>query len=374
MNKLTQLQRKALINLLTALIDQRNAEIIIPAKRPEAGYWFGGGKLALDQDGSIWLSGRYRNAGDSRTGLEAGVRGMECAIFRSQDRGQTFTKVKSWSKADLSHHPNDVISIEGTALNQREDKDWELFISLEITTPYPVEVSRFQKAGTGVWQIDRLQGTKPDTLDLKSQQPAFKNPGNPQYLHIKDPTVFIHPNGSTILIFCTHPFSWASDNSGYALRKPGDGDFTVRDWEMIGRGPAWDVAVTRITSRLPIPRVGLFSDAPPGSIYLYDGAECMRSHPESKRGYHRPRGYSCEEIGGATFGWDSDFPAMARLSPLEPLFLSPWGTGASRYADCLVTGEGLLAIWQQSQEDGSQPLVRHFLPLDEVERILSGDE
>jgi len=372
LKNLTSHQREALHKLLSALIDQRNAQVAIPAQRKERGFWFGGGKLAEGQDGVIWLSGRYRNAGDSRTGLEAGVRGMECAIFRSEDGGKTFTKVRNWSKADLSRGSKDVISIEGTALHPRLDGRWEFFISLEVDVSYPNIVSHYQKSGTGVWQIDMLQGASPDTLDTASQDLAFDNPGNPQYLHIKDPAAFDRPDGSTVLLFCTHPFNWASDNSGYALRKPGNDVFQVRDWEMVGRGPAWDVAVTRITSRMPIPRVGLFADEAPCCIYFYDGAECMRSHTESKLGNLRPRGYSCEELGGAFFGWDAAFPVMTRLSPLEPLFVSPWGTGASRYADCLVTGRGILALWQQAQEDGSQPLVRNFMDKDEVERLLSG--
>jgi hypothetical protein len=38
----------------------------------------------------------------------------------------------------------------------------------------------------------------------------------------------------------------------------------------------------------------------------------------------------------------------------------------------LVTQEGILATWEQGREDGSQPLVGHFLPMEEVESILSG--
>jgi hypothetical protein len=62
---------------------------------------------------------------------------------------------------------------------------------------------------------------------------------------------------------------------------------------------------------------------------------------------------------------------MERLSRLEPLFVSPWGTGCSRYVHTLVTEAGILATWQQSQVDGSQPLVGHWLAMDEVERILA---
>ena len=92
---------------------------------------------------------------------------------------------------------------------------------------------------------------------------------------------------------------------------------------------------------------------------------------ESEKAKKRPRGYSCEEIGGALFGWDEDFPEMERLSCLEPLFLSPHGTGSSRYVDVIQTADGLLATWQQSQPDTSQPLVGHAVPLDEVQKLLS---
>jgi hypothetical protein len=74
------------------------------------------------------------------------------------------------------------------------------------------------------------------------------------------------------------------------------------------------------------------------------------------------------------FGWDEGFPELERLSVLEPLFFSPHGTGSSRYVDVIPTTEGLLATWQQSQPDGSQPLVGHALPLDEVQTILEGRE
>ena len=97
----------------------------------------------------------------------------------------------------------------------------------------------------------------------------------------------------------------------------------------------------------------------------------MRSHQENLQAVNRPRGYSCEEIGGAFIGKAANFPEMERISLLEPLFQSPWGTGSSRYIDCLTTKQGILATWQQSQPDGSQPLVKHFLPMEKVEEILS---
>jgi hypothetical protein len=325
----------------------------------------------MDQNGSVWLSGRYRNAGDSRTGLEAGLRGAQLAIFQSDDGGKRFEKVRSWTKAELSTENRAVISIEGTALHRRADDQWELFLSTEKNIPYPEIVGHYQKPGTGVWSIDRMVGASPDTLDILSLETVLENLDQPAYLHVKDPFAFDDPEGKTILGFCSHPYSWSSDNSGYALHNPGEDAFTVQTWEMVPRGAAWDVAVTRITSRLKVPPLGIFADSQALAVYFYDGAECMRNHQENIRAHKRPRGYSCEEIGGAFLGWDDAFPKMARLSALEPLFVSPWGTGSSRYVDALVTSDGILAVWQQSQANGSQPLVRHFLPMDEIAQILA---
>jgi len=194
----------------------------------------------------------------------------------------------------------------------------------------------------------------------------------PEHVHVKDPVVFASIAGNTQMLFCSHPYNWTSSNTGLAVRMAGQDSFQVQSWEVVSRGPTWDVAATRITDRMPVPPLGLFADVPACAVYFYDGAECLRPHEENPLAYKRARGYSCEEIGGAFWGWDECFPDMERLSHLEPLFVSPWGTGCSRYVHTLVTEGGILATWQQSQTDGSQPLVGHRLSMDEVGCILAG--
>lgn len=370
MNVLSSQQRYAVINFLHALISQTRARIAIEPYAQESGYWFGGGNLVQDDEGTLWLCGRYRNYGDSRTGLGAGERGLECAIFRSDNSGESFEVVQRWSKTELSFDSRDVLSIEGTALHRLADGTWELFVSSEKALTYPDEVNAYQKSGTGVWTIDRMTGQRPDLLSPVSIQPVLENFDYAEYLHIKDPVIFDQQNGDTALIFCSHPFSWSSTNSGLAIRAQDDEEFSIRHWEVVSRGAAWDVAATRITARMPVPRVGLFAGQPPASIYFYDGAESLRQQAENSKAMSRPRGYSCEEIGGAFFGWDDDFPKMERLSLLAPLFVSPFGTGASRYVETLTTGNGIIATWEQSQQNGSQPLVIHQLSMDEVEKLL----
>ncbi len=370
MQLLTIQQKTCLYHFLSELINQHQAHILIPAYHTKLGFWFGGGNIVRDRNGTIWLSGRYRNHGDSRTGLEAGQRGLECAIFRSDDGGQSFTKVHNWSKADLYYQDKQVLSIEGTALHQRSDGTWELFISSEKAITYPESLKPYQKPGTGVWTIDRMTGKSLEELDPSTLSPVLENHEYPEYLHIKDPVVFDASDRKTTMIFCHHPFSWASSNTGLALRSQEEEQFQVQYWELVSRGTTWDVAATRITARLPIPQIGCFADVT-GSVYFYDGAECLRAHEENPRAYKRPRGYSCEELGGAFFGWDQSFPQLERLSRIEPFFVSPWGTGCSRYVKSLVTEHGILAIWQQSQENLSQPLVGHFLSMDDIRRILA---
>jgi hypothetical protein len=372
MQPLTRQQEDALKNLLSRLIDQEQARIVAQPYQSAPGFWFGGGNLVQEKGGTIWLSGRYRNFGDARTGLKGGERGLECALFCSDNGGQSFKKNQSWSKADLSSPDRNVLSIEGTALHMQPDGSWELFISSEKEVPYPPAVADYQKAGTGVWSIDRITGKSPNRLKLSSLTPVLENHAYPEYLHLKDPVIFDSATGETMMLFCSHPFTWASSNTGMALRSMKQEEFQVQYWEIVSRGPSWDVAATRITSRLAVPQLGLFAKVPPCAVYFYDGAECLRSHEENQQARKRPRGYSCEELGGAFFGWDSEFPQLMRLSRLEPLFISPWGTGSSRYVDTLVTRAGILAVWQQSQADLSQPLVSHFLPMAEVERILAG--
>jgi len=359
-----------LLALLEALIDQKACQVLVEPYDRSSGYWFGGGNITRDKDGALLIAGRYRNFGDSRTGVGAGTRGLELALFVSSDQGRSFTKTRHWSKADLSYPGNEVVSIEGVALHHTLDGRCELFVSSEKDRPYPGEVASFQKPGTGVWTIDLIHGESVADLDEATIAPVLRETPEPGYLHVKDPSVFDAANGDTVLLFCDHPFMWCSVNSGYAVRPKGAKEFKLASWEMVSRGPAWDLAGNRITNRMPVPRIGPFADLAPLSVFFYDGLECYRPLDENSTAVQRPRGYSCEEIGGAFHGFDDDFPYMTRLSKLLPLFTSPYGTGCSRYVDTLVDDSGVFAIWQQAQEDGSQPLVGHFLSMQDIKDIL----
>lgn len=84
-----------------ALINQDKARIIVPCNEAKTGFWFGGGNIIEDKEGNLFVCGRYRNSGDSRTGLCLGDRGSELAIFKSTDKGKNFVKVNSIFKKEL---------------------------------------------------------------------------------------------------------------------------------------------------------------------------------------------------------------------------------------------------------------------------------
>ncbi len=358
-----------LIALASALIDQEAATLVVPPMGNSTGFWFGGGNIVRDVDGAILVCGRYRNYGDSRTGTGAGARGLEFAIFRSETPSGPWEKIVSFSKAGLSRDGAPVVSIEGGALLPTAG-GMELYISTERDKPYPAAIAAFQKPGTGYWSIDLIASTGVRALDPITATTILETEV-PSRLHIKDPVAFPLENGLTGLIFCNHPYTWSSSSTGVAVRKPGSNKFKVITQEALPRGPVWDVAATRVTEKMPVPRLGVLADQPPLSLYFYDGAECLRRLDENPLAVARPRGWSCEEIGGVAFGFDADFPQMDRLTVDAPLFISPHGTGCSRYISTLVTDEGIFATWQQSQDDLSQPLVGHLLPMARVEEILS---
>jgi len=363
--------RDALLRLLDALLDPRRARVVVPPTRAADGFWFGGGDLVRDDDGTLWLTGRYRDAGDSRTGVAAGARGRELALFRSDDGGATFTKVHGWAKADLATTGDGVLSIEGSSLLRRPDGRWEAFVSSERQRAYPRAYAPYQKPGTGVWSIERMVAGRPDAFDPATLEPVL-NGDAAAHLHVKDPVARLTSDGTTLLLFSNHPISWASSNTGSAVRPHGAERFEVRAWEVVARGPVWDVGATRATELLPVPRVGRFADGPPLSVVLYDGAEAMRPLSPNPAANARPRGYSCEELGGAMWTEGEDVAAARRLTLVAPRFVSPHGTGSSRYAKVLAMPDGgLIATWQMAQDDGSQPLVTNALSADEVGAALS---
>jgi hypothetical protein len=315
------------------------------------------------------LVGRYRNFGDSRTGLGAGERGLELALFRSEDNGKSFEKVVGFSKAELNVGDREVLSIEGSALHWTDD-GVELFVSTEKSNiPYPAGFESYLKPNTGVWTIEHLKAESIEALKDSKPMTILEStdPGN---LHVKDPAVYDTPNGDLVLICCTHPFCWSSSNSAYGVRKKSTVDFGSSSYDFFPRGPAWDVAITRATALVDLPSVGKIAGHRV-SLLFYDGGESLRNLDEHDSAVSRPRGYSCEELGGVAYVVDGDLNHVHRLSRDFPTFISPYGTGCSRYVDVLHTEDGYFATWQQSQADLSQPLVMNFVERAKVEQVLS---
>ena len=355
------------------LIDQEQAEVIVPPQRAGSGHWFGGGNMVQDQQGTLWLTGRFRNQGDSRTGLGAGERGLELAIYRSDDNARSFQQTLALSKADLNVGPREVLSIEGTALRLIDGRV-ELFVSTEKQgIGYPAELQSHLKPGTGVWTIDRLTADSINQLSSAVVETILET-DDPRFIHIKDPFIGSH-RGADCLLFCTHPFCWTSSNTGYIVLENQVLENQVLNVEhanltFFPRGFTWDVAMTRGTALVPLPRVGVLADQDV-QLFFYDGGECVRDLDQHATAVKRPRGYSCEELGGVAYCQNGDLTSVQRLSVNQPLFVGPYGTGCSRYVDVLATEENYLVTWQQSQQDGSQPLVMNVVPRAEVEALLT---
>lgn len=358
-----------LVEVARLLIDQRAARIIVPPRQQASGYWFGGGNLTMDSDGALLLVGRYRNAGDSRTGLQAGERGLELALFRSTDQGQTFTKTLAFSKADLNLDDREVLSIEGSAIRVAGDQV-ELFVSTEKSNVgYPVGFEDYLKPGTGVWTIDRLVARSVGDLSAARPETILQS-ADPCHLHLKDPAVYETPTGDLSLLFCTHPYCWSSSNTAYAVRRAGAAEFSPPRFDCFPRGPAWDVAICRGTAVVNLPALGVLAGLDV-QLLFYDGGESLRNLDEHAAAVRRPRGYSCEELGGVGYLLNGDWSRFFRLSRVRPLFISPFGSGCSRYVDVLGTPRGYYATWQQSQPDGSQPLVMHSVDRSRLEAVLT---
>lgn len=367
---LTDQQEQKLAQLATALIDQQRARVIVPPQQHATGFWFGGGNMVETADGTLYITGRYRNFGDSRTGVGAGERGLELAVFQSTDGGESWNKTLSFSKPELNVGDRQVLSIEGTALHLMPD-GVELFVSTEKHgIGYPPGFEDYLKPGTGVWTVERLAA--PSVAELKNASiETILECRDPRWLHIKDPFVYEHDSGDLDVFFCSHPFSWSSSNTGYVRRHAGQSDYGEPDYEFFPRGTTWDVAMTRGTALVDVPPVGAFTGLHV-SLMFYDGGECLRNLDEHSTAVRRPRGYSCEELGGAAYVQNGDLSSIERLSRHAPLFVSPYGTGCSRYVDVLRTRDGrLIATWQQSQPDGSQPLVINSLSESEIQQILA---
>lgn len=370
MERLPENLERKLVRLAHALVDHRRARLLVAPAQDQPGFWFGAGNLVRHpRDRSLLLIGRFRDAGDSRSGLGQGTRGRELAILRSTDEGQSFTKICSWDKSDL-YCGSAVLSIEGSALRLSRGRV-EVLVATEKVHPYPRGLTSYQKPGTGVWSIDTFAAPSLEALAPQEQLQPLLHSQDPAYLHLKDPN--LSPGfaaGQWLLLYCAHPFSWTSSTAGYALLGSEGPVETHHDF--FPRGPAWDVAACRITCRLPLPRVGAFAKLPRISLYFYDGAECLRPLEAHRYAVDRPRGYSCEELGGLAYGYDQEFPRLHRLSLLTPLFVSPEGSRSNRYVSVLAEEEsGLWAIWQRSVASGAQPLFLHHLKPEKVRTLLT---
>ena len=211
MDKLPLALERKLIRLGTRLIDQKRGRRLVEPTEDRDGFWFGGGNSVRDpNDGSLWLIGRYRDAGDSRTGLTAGPRGRALAIFRSTDNGRSFAEVRTWDKSDL-YCGSAVLSIEGSALRLNKRRV-QVLVSTEKVRLYPRPVAAFSEAGYGRLEHRRLhrylhRPARPTGVDCPSadqRRSGLSAPQRPQSLDRNGPAVpvaLLHPS---VHLVCEH--------------------------------------------------------------------------------------------------------------------------------------------------------------------------
>jgi hypothetical protein len=274
-----------------------------------------------------------------------------------------------FDKASLDVGDRTVLSIEGSAL-RRTESGVELFVSTEkANIGYPAGFESYLKQGTGVWTIDQLRA---DTIERLVDAPirTVLASDNPEVMHYKDPFVYDAGNGALTLLWCTHPYCWSSSNTALAVRCSDGDEFGTADTRFFPRGNTWDVAMTRGTCVVDVPRVGAFADRQV-SLMFYDGGECLRDLEQHTAAVKRPRGYSCEEVGGVAYIVNRQRRTITRLSRHEPWFISPHGTGCCRYVDVHASRDAFFVTWQQSQDDLSQPLVMNVVDREQVEKILA---
>lgn len=349
------------------LINPLEGVVAIEPAHAGKGFWFGSGKAAVGSDGRLYLCGRYRDAGDSRTGLDLGDRGRELAIFSTslplpaELRSIVWKKELALDKTALAVGNKKVLSIEGSALQFTEEGVC-LFVSSEKAVDYPPEVAEFRKPGTGVWTIEQLSAADIQGLATSRARTILES-SDPATLHLKDPFLARAGNGDNLLFFCHHPFNWASSGTGYATLDRCGRLSAGPVYDCWPRGRAWDVAITRGTCALRLPA----AMALPGfGLAFYDGGECLRNLDEHSKAVSRPRGYSCEELGGLAYFCNDDPTQIERISAYLPEFISPAGSGCIRYADVVQAGGQLIATWQQARADGSQPLMINAVETDSL--------
>ena len=389
---------KYLVELSKEFVNQQKCKVIVAPNEDLTGFWFGAGNIVevneevegIKQQ-TLYLSGRYRNFGDSRKGLELGQRGISVALFSSTDKGTTWKLAKEWNKHELSQHLSQkILSIEGNCLYFNEStKKWEFYISSEKEKEYPQEISEYRKPGTGIWSIDVIQSDTSSILTLNpSSIREVISTSSEDILHVKDPFVYSYFRSSdqkriTKMIFCTHPFNWSSSNCALAVRENEEDVFNyhIENDQFVGRGKCWDVSVCRITSKFDVPPLLIHQiksqinqqekldkedeeKEEKYSFYYYDGAECVRELEQNKVGIIRSRGHSCEELGGLFI--QKNDGELKRISLKFPMFISPFGSGCCRYISSYALSEGVITIWQQSQNSFAQSLVATYYSFDDL--------
>lgn len=302
-------------------LDWSGAHVAVEPEGSRPGFWVGAcDVLHSPADSCFYLYYRIRRPIDP---ADPQQRGSRCRIARSED-GLTFEDVWELHARELG-----TVSIEKGCMDLAPDGRVRLYLSYECPEG-------------GGWQVDLLEGTAFDALEVDARRRVLHPSTIPGAAHVKDPVVLRH--GPTVHLYANihEPERGPGETTGLATSRDG----VHFDWQgqVLDTGEGWDAFTARITDLIAVP---------PFFVLLYDGAESHRQLYE-------------EETGVAVGLSPRHF---TRLTTEHPLFRTgprqdvpypdgPWcaSKGAVRYTVAVPQGPQMLLVAEHTRDDGSHDI------------------
>lgn len=296
-------------------------EIVRSPLRDEYGYWMGAPSVIYDPNAS-----RYYMAYRVRVSRERG-RGIACELAESED-GRQFRTIGKVTQTQLM-----TPSIEKSTLFQVKRDLFRLYTS-------------YVDARTSQWRIDLLEAQHPSEFDPTTRLPLLLSE-KLGVEGIKDPVVF--SIGGTTYLFAqclpnrenVSPEVLHNTQDGFAvgltrvesrLFQSHDGvRFEETGIALSPPSDGWDSLSRRVTTVVPVD---------PGFLVFYDG----KASPEE----------SYEERAGCA--WTLDFRQFDILTVSEPIYASPFASGALRYVEAVKVGRAIYYYYEMAEASRAHSL------------------
>lgn len=287
------------------------------------GYWVGApGVTFCEQQGQFYLTYRIRRP----RGVHPD-RGGEIRIASSHD-GISFEDVWTGTKDQL-----DTASIERSALLQRPDGNWRLYIS-------------YVDPSDGRWMVSMTEAEDPGRFDLRAVK-TMLTAASTGTEGVKDPFIFnIAGLYHMILSVATTDSGLPAEDlhgthdayntglikSATGLATSSDGENWNWEGEIFGpSGNCWDKYAARI---------GTLWYCEPVWLAFYDGSADVSENYEERCG----------------LAFSHDLRTFHRVTRNGPLFNVPHGTGAIRYFDVIARPDATFYYYELARPDGSHEM------------------